>query len=82
MWRSVFAFSALTLFGAGLTGCALNKFEQREPWRDQTEQACNAKRLVETTEFVTPVKEIERAGRLRHAAALPRHPPRPAAPSP
>ncbi|KQP50665.1 extensin [Methylobacterium sp. Leaf111] len=62
MWRSVFAFSALTLFGAGLTGCALNKFEQREPWRDQTEQACNAKRLVETTEFVTPVKEISGPG--------------------
>ncbi|WP_238281293.1 extensin family protein, partial [Methylobacterium goesingense] len=62
MWRSVFAFSALTLFGAGLTGCALNKFEQREAWRDQTEQACNAKRLVETTEFVTPSKEISGPG--------------------
>ncbi|MDB5644850.1 extensin family protein [Methylobacterium sp.] len=62
MWRSVFAFSGLALFGAGLTGCALNKFEQREPWRDQTEQACNAKRLVEATEFVTPSKEISGPG--------------------
>lgn len=62
MWRSVLAFSALALVGAGLTGCALNKFEQREPWRDQTEQACNARRLVETTEFVTPVKEIAGPG--------------------
>lgn len=62
MWRSVFAFSGLALFGAGLTGCALNRFEQREPWRDQTEQACNAKRLVETTEFVTPAKEISGPG--------------------
>ncbi|KQP28372.1 extensin [Methylobacterium sp. Leaf469] len=62
MWRSVLAFSALALFGAGLTGCALNKFEQREPWRDQTEQACNAKRLVETGEFITQVKAIEGPG--------------------
>jgi hypothetical protein len=62
MWRSVLAFSALALFGAGLTGCALNKFEQREPWRDQAEQACLSKRLVETTEFVTPVKAIEGPG--------------------
>lgn len=62
MWRSVLAFSALALFGAGLTGCALNKFEQREPWRDQAEQACLSKRLVEATEFVTPVKAIEGPG--------------------
>jgi len=62
MWRSVLAFSALALFGAGLTGCALNKFEQREPWRDQAEQACNAKRLVETSEFITPAKAIEGPG--------------------
>ncbi len=62
MWRSVLAFSALALFGAGLTGCALNRFEQREPWRDQTEQACNAKHLVETSEFVTQVKAIEGPG--------------------
>ena len=62
MWRPVLAFSALALFGAGLTGCALNKFEQREPWRDQAEQACLSKRLVETTEFVTPVKAIDGPG--------------------
>ncbi|KQT11990.1 extensin [Methylobacterium sp. Leaf399] len=62
MWRSVLAFSALALSGAGLTGCALNKFEQREPWRDQAEQACLAKKLVEQTEFVTPAKAIEGPG--------------------
>ena len=38
MWRSVFAFSALTLFGAGLTACSINHFERRDPWRDQAEQ--------------------------------------------
>ncbi|GJE61971.1 extensin-like domain-containing protein [Methylobacterium trifolii] len=62
MWRSVFAFSALALFGAGLTGCALNKFERRDPWRDQAEQICLARKLVQTTEFVTPVKEIDGPG--------------------
>ena len=62
MWRSVLAFSALALFGAGLTGCALNKFERREPWRDQAEQICISKRLVQATEFITPAKEIDGPG--------------------
>lgn len=62
MWRRVLAFSVLALVGAGLTGCGLGKFESREPWRDQTEQACNARHLVETTEFVTPAKAIEGPG--------------------
>ncbi|SFG72332.1 extensin family protein [Methylobacterium gossipiicola] len=62
MWRPVLAFSALALFGAGLTGCALNKFEQREPWRDQAELACNAKNLVQPSEFITPAKAIDGPG--------------------
>ncbi|TXM65574.1 extensin family protein, partial [Methylobacterium sp. WL120] len=62
MWRSVLAFSALALFGAGLTGCAINKFERRDAWRDQAEQVCLAKKLVEPTEFVVPAKEIDGPG--------------------
>jgi len=62
MWRSVLAFSALALAGAGLTGCALNKFERRDPWRDQAEQACLSRKLVTTTEFITPAKEIDGPG--------------------
>ncbi|WP_430911447.1 extensin family protein [Methylobacterium sp. sgz302541] len=62
MWRSVIAFSALALFGAGLTGCALNTFERREPWRDQAEQICLSKNLVRASEFVTPAKEIDGPG--------------------
>ena len=62
MWRSVIAFSALALAGAGLTGCALNKFERRDPWRDQAEQICLSKKLVTPTEFITPVKEIDGPG--------------------
>jgi hypothetical protein len=62
MWRSVLAFSALALAGAGLTGCALNKFERRDPWRDQAEQICLSRRLVTTTEFITPAKAIDGPG--------------------
>ncbi len=65
MWRSVLAFSALALAGAGLTGCALNKFERRDPWRDQAEQACLSRKLVTTTEFITPAKEIDGPGSCR-----------------
>ncbi|AWN38936.1 extensin family protein [Methylobacterium radiodurans] len=62
MWRSVLAFSALALAGAGLTGCALNKFERRDPWRDQAEQMCLSRKLVTTTEFITPAREIDGPG--------------------
>ena len=49
MWRKALAFSALVLFGAGLTGCAINRFERREAWRDQAEQMCIARKLVQPT---------------------------------
>ncbi|WP_336485810.1 extensin family protein [Methylobacterium nigriterrae] len=62
MWRGVIAFSALALFGAGLTGCALNRFERREPWRDQAEQICLSKKLVQPTEFMSLAKEIDGPG--------------------
>ncbi|WP_375463017.1 extensin family protein [uncultured Methylobacterium sp.] len=62
MWRSVLAFFALALFGAGLTGCAINTFERRDPWRDQAEQVCLARKLVEATEFIQPAKEIAGPG--------------------
>lgn len=62
MWRGVLAFSALALFGAGLTGCAVNRFERRDPWRDQAEQICLAKKLVQATEFVTPAAAIDGPG--------------------
>ncbi|MDP4023874.1 extensin family protein [Methylobacterium sp. NEAU 140] len=62
MRRSVLAFSALALFGAGLTACSVNRFERREPWRDQAEQICLAKKLVQTTEYVTAVAAIDGPG--------------------
>lgn len=62
MWRSVLAFSALALVGAGLTGCGRSAFERREPWRDQAEQICLSKRLVRESEFVSAAKEIDGPG--------------------
>ncbi len=62
MWRSVLAFSALALAGAGLTGCALNKFERRDPWRDQAEQICLSRKLVTPSAYITPVKAIDGPG--------------------
>lgn len=62
MWRGVLAFSALALFGAGLTGCAVNHFERRDPWRDQAEQICLSKKRVQPTEFITPAAAIDGPG--------------------
>lgn len=62
MRRGIVAFSAFTLFGLGLTGCALNRFEQREPWRNQAEEVCLAQKLVRPSEDIQPVKEIDGPG--------------------
>ena len=62
MRRGIVAFSAFTLFGLGLTGCALNRFEQREPWRNQAEEVCLAQKLVRASEDIQPVKEIDGPG--------------------
>ncbi|GJE25583.1 extensin-like domain-containing protein [Methylobacterium organophilum] len=62
MLRRVLVFLGLALFGAGLTGCAINRFEQREPWRDQAEQMCLSRKLVQPTAYVAPGKEIDGPG--------------------
>ena len=62
MWRGVSLFSALALFGAGLTACSINHFERREPWRDQAEQVCLAKKLVEPSEYITPIAAMDGPG--------------------
>lgn len=38
--RLATAAASLALIGLGVTGCGLFRFEQREPWRLQAEQAC------------------------------------------
>ena len=62
MWRCVSAFSILALVGAAMTGCAVNRFERREAWRDQAENMCLAQHLVRPTAYVSLGKEIDGPG--------------------
>jgi len=56
------AFGALALIGLGLTGCGLFRFEQREPWRAQAEEACLAQRLVQPSAYVALSSKIDGPG--------------------
>jgi len=62
MRRRVVAFSTLVLFGLGLTGCGLNRFAQREPWRAQAEEACLAQKLVQPSAYMSRASAIEGPG--------------------
>ncbi|SHF21604.1 Extensin-like protein C-terminus [Kaistia soli DSM 19436] len=45
-----------------LAGCALNFFDEREAWRDQTERACYQQKLVVPSYFQEPSREIDGRG--------------------
>ncbi len=45
-----------------LSGCALNFFDEREAWRDQSERACFQKKLVVPSYFQEPAREIDGKG--------------------
>jgi hypothetical protein len=62
MRRGLVAFVALSLVGVGLTGCGLFRFEQREPWRAQAEQACLAERQVQPTAYMSRSSKIDGPG--------------------
>ena len=62
MRRSVLAILALGLTGLGVTGCAVNRFREREPWRAQAEEQCLAQKLVVPSDEVVPIKEIDGPG--------------------
>lgn len=62
MRRGLVAFFALSLVGLGLTGCGLFRFEQREPWRAQAEEACLAQRLVQPSAYMALSGKIEGPG--------------------
>lgn len=59
--RSV-AFLVLTLTGLGLTGCGLFRFEQREAWRIQAEQACLSQRQVQPSAYMSRSSPIDGPG--------------------
>jgi hypothetical protein len=56
------AFFALSLIGLGLTGCGLFRFEQREPWRAQAEEACLSQRLVQPSAYMALSSKIDGPG--------------------
>ncbi|MGO4571352.1 extensin-like domain-containing protein [Microvirga sp. 2TAF3] len=62
MRRGLVAFFALSLVGLGLTGCGLFRFEQREPWRAQAEEACLAQRLVQPSAYMALSSKIDGPG--------------------
>jgi len=62
MRRGLVAFVALSLTGLGLTGCGLFRFEQREPWRAQAEEACLSQRLVQPSAYMALTSKIDGPG--------------------
>lgn len=62
MRRGLVAFCALALVGLGLTGCGLFRFEQREPWRVQAEEACLSQRLVQPSAYMALSSRIDGPG--------------------
>jgi hypothetical protein len=62
MRRGLVAFIVLTLVGLGITGCGLFRFEQREPWRTQAEEACLSQRLVQPTAYMAQSSKIDGPG--------------------
>ena len=62
MRRGLVAFSALTLIALGVTGCGLFRFEQREPWRAQAEEACVSQRLVQPSAYMSRSSAIDGPG--------------------
>ena len=62
MRRGSVAFLALTLIGLGVTGCGLFRYEQREPWRAQAEEACLSQRLVQPSAYMSRSSAIDGPG--------------------
>ena len=62
MRHGLVAFFALSLVGLGLTGCGMFRFEQREPWRAEAEQACLSQRLVQPTAYMAQSSRIDGPG--------------------
>jgi hypothetical protein len=62
MRRGSVAFLALTLIGLGVTGCGLYRYEQREPWRAQAEEACLSQKLVQPSAYMSRMSPIDGPG--------------------
>ena len=62
MWRGAVRYSVFSGVLVLLSGCGLFDFEQREPWRDEAEQACLAAKAVKVSAYVEPAREIDGPG--------------------
>src|SRR3954468_5621218 len=62
MRRGVVAFSALALFGLGLAGCGISRYQQREPWRGQAEAACVSQKRVAPSAYMSRLSPVEGPG--------------------
>jgi hypothetical protein len=62
MRHGLVAFVVLTLVGLALTGCGLFRFEQREPWRSQAEEACLSQQMVQPTAYMSRASKIDGPG--------------------
>lgn len=62
MRRGIVAFIALGIVGLALTGCGLNHFAEREPWRRQAEETCLAQKQVQPSAYMSMASEIAGPG--------------------
>lgn len=62
MWRGYVAFGAVAVVGFALSGCGGFRYEQREAWRTQAEEACLAQKLVQPTAYMSRMSAIDGPG--------------------
>jgi hypothetical protein len=62
MRKAWIAFSLIFMGAISLSGCGLLRFEQREPWRLEAEEACQAQKQVRVSHFVARAPEINGPG--------------------
>src|SRR5918993_813562 len=62
MRRGLVAFGTLTLVGLGLTACGSMRYEQREPWRSEAEEACLSSGQVRPSAAVVRAAKIDGPG--------------------
>jgi hypothetical protein len=62
MRRGTVAFLVLASIGLGLSGCGMFRYEQREPWRIQAEQACLSQKQVQPSAYMSRSSPIDGPG--------------------
>lgn len=60
--RGCVALAALLLIFFGLSACGLFRFEKREAWRDEAENACLSQKLVQSSAYMSTSSAIDGPG--------------------